>query len=71
MMTRLRPMLGKVFGEDDGKVKEASERIDFVETFCGCQSITRGLRLFGFVGMGVDVNFGQDYDVLDPVGLRA
>ena len=64
-------MLIKVFGADDNnEVCEppGHERIDFVEVFCGCQSITRGCRLFGLVGMGVDMNFGNDYNFLDPVG---
>ena len=42
---------------------------DFAEIFAGEQSITKGLKAFGFTGVAVDSRMGVDYDLLRPAGL--
>ncbi len=47
----------------------ATRDLDFLETFAGDSSISRGLRLQGLVGAAMDLRFDAKHDIMTSVGF--
>lgn len=50
-------------------IEDCARDLDFIEVFSGDQSVSIGLRLFGYCGLSVDARHGSHHDILDPLGF--
>ena len=49
--------------------QEPDRNLDFIEIFSGDQSVSTGIRLFGYHGQSVDARHGLHHDILEPSGF--
>lgn len=69
-LATLTAYLTPYYGETDAHLPAPRERsLDFVEVFAGEQSVSRGLRAMGYVGVALDQRYDAAHNVLCPIGF--